>query len=1055
LGWDNLVPEFNFSLNLKRSLFSAWQEYQGLGLAGGMAHGASLSRELILWILSPLVPLHFTRYFWVFLMLIIGPVGVWFLTDFIFNKEKDKKQVSSLVAGSFYLFNLATLQYFYTPFETFSSFYGFIPWLIFFSLRFLSNSGRKNSLYLLIVSFLATSAFQVQTLFIVYLLIMSVFLVEYLVGPKQERKGVFKWILITLVTNLFWLVPVIYFTIFHGSINVDAKQNQLITSEVILMNKNYGDLSDILSLRGYWFDFLDKDESGKLVYILESWRNYFSDTSLLWIARGLTVVGLFGLFLNSFINRKKRFSVSLFVLPLLILVFLTAGKEPLGFIYNFLQNNIPLFSQIFRTTFTKWSMVFVLFISIGIGFFVDFIYQKIHKLLKPVLVSLAFLLIVLPVLPFFQGKLIYKRMSVNLPAEYLNLFSFFEQQPKQSRIALLPVEAVWGWEINDWGHRGSGFLWYGIEQPVLHRSFDVFSSFNETFYHQIKDALRRDDSEKVKQILNIYDVDYLVFDKSVTSISQKELEEEYELLISEIGFKEVFNEGNIIVWSSEDVGDSFISSPNSFERIKTQDSFQTRITLNELEEFIQPIEHEDLFIEFPFSDISAEDPKSIEIYENFISVFSEIDQGESQEFFVPAWKEGDKIIAFTKLGLKDGVITVKFAPPARFRTGEEFILASLGSYQIEYDPGREIERVVLEVNGQNLVLENNQEIEYPFFDLIVGDPINISVNEVIGGDEERGFFLKNGGGIDLKIEETVWKDWLVDQKFEAIGDSKIIVDIPSFSLNIFDYLADLSLSDQKNCDVFNRGTVSKTFSDKKITYQTENFGTFCESLGLIDIDVTYDYLISVSGNSYSGRPPKFLINSSIDNFIYLENPLPRGEFRKNYLSLSQKQRKENYFINFEFKSFGEGITKADISDLSLTYFSLPIDILSNIYSKPAGYLSSKSNIEINNLKKIGTSFYTLDAEVSSGDGLLTLSQGFDKGWIAMDGKFRIFPHVKYRNWANAWLISEGNYHLYIIYIPQIFVFISLFLLLSLLSIFYLKTGKKIKKSYEDLEELAE
>ena len=87
LGWDNLVPEFNFSLNLKRSLFSAWQEYQGLGLAGGMAHGASLSRELILWILSPLVPLHFTRYFWVFLMLIIGPVGVWFLTDFIFNNK--------------------------------------------------------------------------------------------------------------------------------------------------------------------------------------------------------------------------------------------------------------------------------------------------------------------------------------------------------------------------------------------------------------------------------------------------------------------------------------------------------------------------------------------------------------------------------------------------------------------------------------------------------------------------------------------------------------------------------------------------------------------------------------------------------------------------------------------------------------------------------------------------------------------------------------------------------------------------------------------------------
>ncbi len=45
-GWDNLHPEFNFSINAKRAFFSVWQEYQGLGLLSGMAHAADLFRVL-------------------------------------------------------------------------------------------------------------------------------------------------------------------------------------------------------------------------------------------------------------------------------------------------------------------------------------------------------------------------------------------------------------------------------------------------------------------------------------------------------------------------------------------------------------------------------------------------------------------------------------------------------------------------------------------------------------------------------------------------------------------------------------------------------------------------------------------------------------------------------------------------------------------------------------------------------------------------------------------------------------------------------------------------
>jgi len=48
-GWDNLQIELSFAINLERAFNAVWQEYQGLGLLGGMAHGADLLRQLFLW----------------------------------------------------------------------------------------------------------------------------------------------------------------------------------------------------------------------------------------------------------------------------------------------------------------------------------------------------------------------------------------------------------------------------------------------------------------------------------------------------------------------------------------------------------------------------------------------------------------------------------------------------------------------------------------------------------------------------------------------------------------------------------------------------------------------------------------------------------------------------------------------------------------------------------------------------------------------------------------------------------------------------------------------
>src|SRR5687768_13632930 len=62
IGWDNLLPELDFGINIQRSIFSVWQEYQSLGLLAGMGHASDLLRQVFLYAASFIMPNSALRY---------------------------------------------------------------------------------------------------------------------------------------------------------------------------------------------------------------------------------------------------------------------------------------------------------------------------------------------------------------------------------------------------------------------------------------------------------------------------------------------------------------------------------------------------------------------------------------------------------------------------------------------------------------------------------------------------------------------------------------------------------------------------------------------------------------------------------------------------------------------------------------------------------------------------------------------------------------------------------------------------------------------------------
>lgn len=488
------MPELNIWMNLKRSISAVWQTYQGLGLVGGMAHSTDLIRQLIILPFTLILPTSLIRYLWHFAMIFLGTFGVYFgLTKTIkFQKS------TAFVAALFYLLSFGSVQNFWAPLESFSGFWAFFPWLIFNLLDYLDQANHKNLAKLLLINLLVIPSFYVQTNFIVYLLVLSII---FILHPKRSFSPLLKIILI----NSFWLLPLIYFLATNLSQTANSFGNIMSNDETFLRNYHRGGIIDFLLLRGYYYDF-PKDNG----YFMQSWRDYFS--SFIPVFFGLilgtsAVTGFIFLLKKKTKNLFEKFLISLFILSAIALLSQIPPFQQINQLVRF----IPLINQIFRSPFTKFITPAVFSFSCLIAVFIEKFPQKIQE--YPTIIGIISIFIFS--FPSFNGKYISPDFRKNIPQEYQELFYFFKQQNPNGRITNLPQGSFWGWTNYRFGISGSGFLWYGIKQPILDRAFDAWNLKNEQYYWELSTALQKSDSQELNKIFQKYSIQYIIFDNNV------------------------------------------------------------------------------------------------------------------------------------------------------------------------------------------------------------------------------------------------------------------------------------------------------------------------------------------------------------------------------------------------------------------------------------------------------------------------------------------------------------------------------------------------------------
>jgi len=516
-GWDNLQTELNPLLAIKRAVFSVWEEYQSFGLLAGMAHASDLIRAIFLWVVSFILPQNIIRYFYHFLMLFLGGWGTFELFKMDSCFRRNNNNIIPLFGALFYILNLGTVQMFFLPFESFSTFFAFLPWGIWSFYRITDNAEhktfKKNLIQFFLINLLGTPSFYTQQLFVVYILILGLITIG-LIWKINESKvkiiknALFSFILIFLI-NSFWLLPQIYFVKTSSNVVFEAKGNQLATEDTYFQNKEKGTLPYFLRLEGFYFDLFDKNNN----LLFFAWQNHFK--KFFFLQYFFVILMILGIY-YSFKKKDYLFISSFFLLAFIFL----NNTWPVSLFDNLWRTN-KLLNQIFRSPFTKfiipYSLVYSYFISQGILFLKEKFFAN-FKILTPYYFLITTFLILYS-LPSFFGFFISSEMKAKIPPDYFDVINYFKNEDKNKRIALLPEYTFWGWYQNKWGYNGSGFLWYGVEQPIVSRTFDVWSNVSESYFWEIKQAITEENLFKFEKVLEKYQIDYLILDLSLKPIT--------------------------------------------------------------------------------------------------------------------------------------------------------------------------------------------------------------------------------------------------------------------------------------------------------------------------------------------------------------------------------------------------------------------------------------------------------------------------------------------------------------------------------------------------------
>lgn len=1046
VGWDNVFSELNFKNAFKINLFSVWQQYRGLGVQDGLAHAANLIHTCFLFLLSRVLPQNLLRYVFHFFMHLLGMVGMYILL-----KQKFKKNVwIAILGGLFYGLNLATIQMFYAPLEVFSVHFAAIPWGILSLLIFLEKPNKKNALILLFTHVLFTPQGFVPTVFIAYLIGIFCFCIAEIIQRRSWMtiKTTAVSFIIIFIANSFWLLPFMNGAKTQGSVIQNTKINQISSEEIYQKNIKRGNLVDVLLLKGFMLDTVENGLNGKPMFIMERWNKHFDNKVVIGISYSFVFLTLVGV--ASLIRKKKIYPVYA-SMGAFICSFLLLGTDvPIASSFNeAIRRFIPLFGEAFRFPFTKLVLIFVF--SYGILFIegVELLGNILYKKLKVLLYALLFIFIFTYAFPAFSGLFFYPSIRLSIPQDYFKVISYFKKEPANTRVMTLPQSSFWNWLYYKWGERGSGFLWYGLEQATLERPFDPWSNYNEQYFNEIEYALQTENQVLFKNIVEKYDISYVLIDDNIVQTSKVQQKDKLEKFIKDIYPNSQligFNKLSVIKLNMKPFVQTL--SPSSIRSVFSYEYTDT--AYNENGDYVQ---NEDGALFYPFSSLFTNKTQpdieaNIAYKNNTLALTNDknvlkLDQAKQISISFPSFLNTEKYV-FARIISDKNILTIQ---PVRFLLEIDKSVIPYIPFQQEIFIKKAIKRCVL----------NDEYIDGTKVITLSIDLPNVFHCTYQDGSEDSWQFYPKLNPNQSQTVNLKKGTHQISLLFESSLDS--VISNGTLSSGFEERIKQICSEELRNgISYIQRG-------ENEIYFSAKN-NSSCYDLYLPQISQRQGLLVFIRTTTISGLSLRFVVDNPQQRVNIIDTKLNNhGGNNLIILPPTSPYVYSGYGVHFRNVSLDNSPSKNSIQDMQIGAFpytwikSIKINLGKTSFAQNKNIPFNESN----------PSFYILDNIDSR---TIALSQSFNIGWkayIVADNGFlnTTFPfifgkslnsHVLVNNWANGWQISPAdsgsvgtsqsrsksiNTNIVIIFWPQYLQYAGyIFLFGTLVTVLFWKPKKK-------------
>ncbi len=1029
VGWDNVFSELNFKNAFKINLFSVWQQYRGLGVQDGMAHAANLIHTCFVLLLSLFLPQNLIRYVFHFLMHLFGMIGMYILL----RKEFKKNAFVSTLGALFYGLNLATIQMFFAPLEVFSVHFAAIPWGIIALLTFFEKPSKKSALILFLTNVLFSPQGFVPTVFIAYLIGLFCFSTYAFFRHwnwKTARVICIAFAII-LSANAFWLFPFINGAITQGNTIKNTKINQISSEEIYQKNIKRGNLADVILLKGFMLDTVENNLGGTPTFIMEEWSKHFSNGGVAAISYFLAALALLGIGAVALRNKDKR-SYAPLLLFISAFFFLGTDVPGIGFLNEIIRKYIPLFGEAFRFPFTKLVFIFVFAYGILVAEGIELLGSWLTKQIRSLLYLLTLGFIFIYSFPAFSGLFFYPSIRLPIPQDYFAIISYFKNEPSNARIMTLPQSSFWNWLYYRWGERGSGFAWYGIEQPTLERPFDPWSNYNGQYFNEVVYAVQTENKGLFQNIVNKYDISYILIDDNILQTSKIQRKEKLEEFVASIyPNSQLFRTNNVDVFKLDEKPFLKKISPMTVQGVAPYDFIDT--VYRENGDYAASLT-EGLF--YPFSSLFTNKTQpdiSTQITRNNTTLalrdeINKMHMPQNGQVFVqfPSFAENEKAVFAKIITQKDTLII----SPVIFSL-------KVGNQIISYTP---FKQETIAAKGISKCTLNDEPIDSKkTISLTIDLPNVFHCTYGDGSEKSMQYYPRVNPALSQPVQPKEG-EYRFDLSFEY----------PQYSILTGGKVQSaIDESIKQTCsEELRKGDSSLAKTEDGVSMQSRDSSS-CYDLFLSNASQRQGLLLFIDTKNTSGLSLRFVVDNPQQKVNIIDTKLD-GEEGKNVIIIPPTSSYVyfGYGIHFRNISLDDSLSKNSIQNIDAG--TIPYSWIKGIKigttSAPPIELGTVSFREIN------PSYYIIDSNTAN---TVALSQSFNKEWRAYSfdtspnifqqllpflfGK-RIQDHVLVNNWANGWIVN-GQTNIVIVFLPQYLEYLGFGVLLFSLAVILIRKEK--------------